>query len=66
MDIISGSSLSFEVDEKPAFVVPLKDVSQATTGESFLYGCVHHEHVQYNTMLFCDINWPRLTNSAAY
>ena len=31
--IFSGSSLSFEVDEKPAFVVPLKDVSQATTGE---------------------------------
>ena len=45
LDIISGSSLSFEVDEKPAFVVPLKDVSQATTGESFLYYCVHHEHV---------------------
>lgn len=30
--VFSGSSLSFEVDEKPAFVVPLKDVSQATTG----------------------------------
>lgn len=29
---ISGSSLSFEVDDKPAFIVPLKDVSQATTG----------------------------------
>jgi len=29
-----GSSLSFEVDEKPAFIVPLKDVSQATTGLS--------------------------------
>lgn len=29
-----GSSLSFEVDEKPAFVVPLKDVSQATTGKN--------------------------------
>jgi len=32
--IILGSSLSFEVDEKPAFIVPLKDVSQATTGLS--------------------------------
>lgn len=29
-----GSSLSFEVDEKPAFIVPLKDVSQATTGKN--------------------------------
>lgn len=26
-----GSSLSFEVDKKPAFEIPLKDVSQATT-----------------------------------
>ena len=32
--IVSGSSLSFEVDEKPAFIVPLKDVCQATTGWS--------------------------------
>lgn len=29
-----GSSLSFEVDERPAFVVPLKEVSQATTGKN--------------------------------
>lgn len=29
-----GSSLAFEVDEKPAFIVPLKDVSQATTGKN--------------------------------
>ncbi|RMX59619.1 hypothetical protein pdam_00010506, partial [Pocillopora damicornis] len=29
-----GSSLCFEVDEKPAFIVPLKDVSQATTGKN--------------------------------
>lgn len=35
--IISGSSLCFEVDEKPAFIVPLKDVSQATTGEVFRF-----------------------------
>jgi len=34
--IIPGSSLSFEVDEKPAFIVPLKDVSQATTGRSVI------------------------------
>ena len=27
-----GSVLSFEVDKKPAFEIPLKDVSQATTG----------------------------------
>lgn len=29
-----GSSLCFEVDDKPAFIVPLKDVSQATTGKN--------------------------------
>ena len=34
--IIPGSSLSFEVDEKPAFIVPLKDVCQATTGWSVI------------------------------
>ena len=25
--------MSFEVDSKPAFEIPLKDVSQATTGQ---------------------------------
>eukprot|EP00794_Sanderia_malayensis_P000295 gene295-921_t len=29
-----GSVLSFEVDKKPAFEIPLKDVSQATTGKN--------------------------------
>ena len=28
-----GPSLSFDVDNKPAFEIPLKDVSQATTGK---------------------------------
>jgi len=30
----TGSILSFEVDKKPAFEIPLKDVSQATTGKN--------------------------------
>jgi len=29
-----GSMMSFEVDNKPAFEIPLKDVSQATTGKN--------------------------------
>ena len=32
----SGSMMSFEVDSKPAFEIPLKDVSQATTGTTKL------------------------------
>lgn len=27
-----GSMMSFEIDNKPAFEIPLQDVSQATTG----------------------------------
>ena len=35
--IFAGSVLSFEVDNKPAFELPLKDVSQATTGKIVIY-----------------------------
>ena len=33
-NFIIGPSLSFDVDNKPAFEIPLKDVSQATTGNN--------------------------------
>ena len=32
--------MSFEVDNKPAFEIPLKDISQATTGKEVFFFCV--------------------------
>ncbi|XP_032236023.2 FACT complex subunit SSRP1 isoform X2 [Nematostella vectensis] len=40
----NGSALAFEVDKKPAFEIPLKDVSQATTAGNNEVTLEFHQH----------------------